>query len=292
MSALTKVFIVLTSVLSIVVSVLFVGTAAQWAESKELVDTYQVLEEAAVTERRNLQVIMEASLAMKDDALQQKTQALEAARNQVQDLLNDLANARSALAVCTNDKAAADAGRKKLEEIVDVQTVELTALQKQNQMLLTQNIDLQTRNTRLNSRVLELTSTVTIQNDQRRNLQEKLYACEQENTELQQSLASGRRVLPRGEEIAGRVAPVAISVVGPIRGEIMEVDGNYASINVGDTSGVVEGMTFMVYRGSTFIAELVIDSVRPKQAGGKLKTMQQQVNLGDAVAFGLEGTGG
>ena len=292
MSALTKVFIVLTSVLSIVVSVLFVATAAQWAETKELVDTYQVLEKAAVTERRNLQAIMEASLAMKDDALQQKTQALEAARNQVQDLLNDLSNARSALAVCTNDKAAADAGRKKLEEIVDVQTVELTALQKQNQMLLTQNIDLQTRNTRLNSRVLELTSTVTIQNDQRRNLQEKLYACEQENTELQQSLASGRRVLPRGEEISGRVAPVAVSVVGPIRGEIMEVDGSYASINVGDTSGVVEGMTFMVYRGSTFIAELVIDSVRPKQAGGKLKTVQQQVNLGDAVAFGLEGTGG
>ena len=32
--------------------------------------------------------------------------------------------------------------------------------------------------------------------------------------------------------------------------------------------------------------------VMPAGRGGKLKTVQQQVNLGDAVAFGLEGTGG
>lgn len=38
MSTLTKVFVVLNSVLSIVVSILFVTTAAQWSNYKEVAD--------------------------------------------------------------------------------------------------------------------------------------------------------------------------------------------------------------------------------------------------------------
>jgi chromosome segregation ATPase len=232
---------------------------------------------------------MEDALAMKNADLAQKDQTIDATQKQNQDLLNELAGAKNDLARRTNEAVAAEAGRKKLEEILGVQTGELTALQQQHGAMLTQITDLQTRNTRLNSRVLELTSNVTILTDQLRNLQEKLYASEQQVADLQQRMATGRRVASATEAPAGAV-PVASAVAGPIRGEITEIDGNYASINIGETSGVVAGMTFMVHRDSTFVAELVIDKVQPKLAGGKLRTVQQAVRRGDAVAYGLEGT--
>jgi hypothetical protein len=288
-STMTKVFIVLTAVLSIAVSCLFIAAAAQMANWRKLAETYQERQLAEFTHRVNLQAIMEASLALKDEALREKAQALEAAQKQVRDLDAALVDARSQLAREMADRVTAEAGRKKLEELLDVQTAEQTALRKQNQMLLTQNIDLQTRNTRLNSRVLELTAANAVLTDQTRNLQEKLYAAEQKLSELEQALALGRRV-PAAAAPAG-VVPVAAVVAGPIRGEIVKVEGSYASINIGQSSGVVPGMTFMVYRGAAFLAELVIDEVRPDEAGGKLKTIKEAVRPGDSVVYGLESAG-
>ena len=290
MSTMTKVFIVLTAVLSIALSCLFISAAAQWTHWKDLAQDYKTLAAAESTASRNLQAIMEGSLAVKEDQLQAMTRAHDTAQRDLQEKVNDLTDARNELARRTNEAVAADADRKKLAEILDVQTAEVTALQKQNQTLLTQNIDLQTRNTRLNSRVLELTSNVTIMTDQLRNLQEKLYASEQQVAELQQRMASGRRVAPVDAAPAS-VVPVAAPVAGPIRGEVTKVDGNYVSINIGQSSGVVSGMTFMVHRGTSFVAELVVDRVWPKQAGGKLRTVRGSVQSGDAVAYGLEGMG-
>jgi hypothetical protein len=286
---MTKVFIVLTAVLSIAVSCLFIAAAAQWTNWRDLAEQYQKLEQAAVSQRMNQEVITASSIALLDDALKAKTQELDAAQNQNRALTNDLLDSKRELARQRNEAVAAEAGRKKLEEILDVHTAELKALQNQNQTLLTRNIDLQTRNTSLNSRVLELTSNATILTDQVRNLQEKLYTAEQQVADLQSGRAGGR-VAQVGEAVPGTVA-VSPTVAGPIRGEITEIDGNYASINIGESSGVVSGMTFMVHRGSTFVAELLVDRVRPEQAGGKLKTVQHEVRRGDAVAYGLEDAG-
>ena len=87
----------------------------------------------------------------------------------------------------------------------------------------------------------------------------------------------------------GAVA-VAPSVAGEIRGEVVEVDGVYATINVGESSGVVAGMTFMVYRtGGVYLGDLVIERVRPDQAGGRLTTlMEGEIRKGDAVVYGME----
>ena len=83
---------------------------------------------------------------------------------------------------------------------------------------------------------------------------------------------------------------VAPTVAGEIRGEIIEVDRVYATINVGEGSGVVPGMTFMVYReGGAYLGDLIIEQVRPKQAGGRLTTLVEgEVRKGDAVVYGMD----
>lgn len=285
MSTMTRVFIVLTSVVAIVVSCLFVAAAAQWTNTKETVERYQALYQSEFVQRQNALGVMAVSLAMKDDAVNDKTALLTKSEEEKRRLTDDLATLRIDLARQTNERVAAEAGRKKLEEILDVQTAERTSLQKQNQEFLSQNADLQTRNQRLASRVLELTSQMTIATDEMRNLQEKLYAAEQKYKEIQQAQAAPRRAAeaeaPRGAQ------PVKAAVAGPIRGEIVELDGRYVSLNVGDTSGVVPGMVFIVYRGDTYVGDLEIETVRSKECGGKVTLVApgQAVQRGDRVVY-------
>jgi hypothetical protein len=224
---------------------------------------------------------------MKDLELAEMTRQLREALNTLVEQKDENAKLLSELSQVKNEALAFEAGRTKLQEILDVNTGELKALQKQNQTLLSQNIDWQSRSARQNSRILELTTNVTIQQDQIRNLQEKLYAAEQQIAAAQQGVGvPTARALPASP--AGAVA-VAPTVAGEIRGEVTRVDGIYAEINVGESSGVSAGMTFMVYRvGGAYLGDLTIERVRPNQAGGKLTTrVAGEVREGDSVVFGM-----
>ncbi len=288
MSTLTKVFVVLTAVLSIALSCLFIAAAAQWDNWKGLALDYQTGRDAAVTQAQSVAATMQAALAMKDEALATQARKLQGTLDELGKLNDQNAELRSDLSKGENQRLAAEAGRTKLQEILDVSTGELKATRKQNQTMLSQNIDLQSRNARQNSRILELTTSVTILQDQTRNIQEKLYASEQLNIELEQRggtpVARGLRESPPG---AVAVSP---TVAGEIRGEIVNVDGVYATINVGEGSGVVPGMTFMVYRaGGDYLGDLTIERVRPKQAGGRLGTLPKgEIHEGDAVVYGID----
>ncbi|MBU0637491.1 MAG: hypothetical protein KKB50_01395 [Planctomycetes bacterium] len=288
MGTMTKVFVVLTAVLAIAVSCLFISAAAQWDNWKKLAEDYRTLQEADFLHRLNVEASMQATLAMKDDALAAKDAQIEKAQGEIQNLADDTARLQSDLARARNDAISFEASRTKLQEILAVTTGELKALQRQNQSLLTDNIDLQTRNGRLNGRVLELTANVTILTDEVRNLQEKLYAAEQQVGDWQQRVAAGGQTTAETVE-TGAVAAVP-TVAGPIHGEIIDIEGTYASVNIGETSGVVPGMTFMIWRDDVgYIGDLVIDKVRPKEAGGKLTTLVKgDVQRGDPVVYGLD----
>jgi len=281
-STMTKVFVVLTAVLAIVLSCLTVSVAARTTNQQEQIGSYQDLYHGEFVRRQNVEAVMAASLAMKDDTIQQQAQTLAKKDEELRALSDELANMRIDLARQTNERVSAEGGRKKLEEMLDVVTAEATGAQKQNQLLLTENIDLQTRNQRLAARVLELTSQTTILTDDNRNLQEKLYAEQQRAKEVVRPAAA---VSPA--EPAKGVTPVRPAVAGPIKGEVVEVDGRYVSINIGETSGVVAGMAFMVYRGETYVGDLEVENVRPKEAGGKLTMLApgQTVQRGDRVSF-------
>lgn len=287
MSTLTKVLIVLTSVISIALSCLFISAAAQWSNWKALAETYQSGRDAAITEKQAIAASMQAALAMKDEQYAAQARELASARDKLQSTEEENAQLKSDVAQARNEAMAFEAGRTKLQEILAVNTGELKSVQKQNQALLSQNIDLQSRGSRLNARVLELTTNVSILQDQIRNMQEKLFAAEQRvaGREYRGGL-SGEASIPQSPIGATSVAP---SVVGEIRGEIAMVNGVYAEINVGESSGVGPGMTFMVYRdGGMYLGDLIIESVRPSQSGGRLTTLVQGgVQTGDAVVYGL-----
>jgi hypothetical protein len=276
---MTKVFVVLTAVLSIAASVLFVSAAAQWGNAKELTDALLSKEQAALTQRDQIQDAMVAALAVKDDSLAAKQAELTKQSDQIADLTAQVAALESQKVRSDNEKFAAEAGRTKLQEILGVVTAGLDALRTENKKLLEDKIDYETRVSRLNTRVLELTANTTILGDQVRNLKERNYAYEQEISKLQQQIAAA----PRQPAAAG--APATPAVAGPIRGEVLQVDGSYATVNIGETSGIVAGMVLMVHRGESFLGELEVRDVQPQEAGGRLRTLQGEVHTGDRVSY-------
>lgn len=282
MSTLTKVFVFLTAIFGIVLSCLFVAAAAQWDNWKQLAQTYQQQAQGEFTQRINIQATSAAELAMKSDALETKSRLLAEAEQKIVQLTSDLAKTQGELARARNDAQAFEAGRAKLQESLDVVTRQLDGTQKQNVTLLSQNTDLQTRNAKLNSRVLDLTAKVTTLTDESRNLQEKLFAAEQQMAGAHGKTGAVEPTSPSGVRASQPL------VKGPIKAEVVEVQGTYASINAGESSGVSPGMTFIVYRDNgKYVGDLVVDRVWPGQAAGKLASVQDSVMVGDDAIFGL-----
>ena len=131
MSTLTKVFVVLTAVLSIALSVLFIAAAAQWDNWKALALDYQTGRDAAVTHAQSVTATMQAALAMKEEALATQGRKHQSALDEIKSLTDQNAELRSGLSKAENQRLAAEAGRTKLQEILDVTTGELKATQKQ-----------------------------------------------------------------------------------------------------------------------------------------------------------------
>ncbi len=288
MSTMTKVFVVLTSVLTITVSTLFVSAAAQWNNWKQLADGYRTERNAAITERQNAQTTAAIALQVKDDAIADKERTASDLNQKLQSQADENARLKSESSRFQSEALSAEGSRKSLESTLAVETSARDRAEEHNNELRRENMQLQTRNTRLNGRNMELVSETTVLRDEVRNLQEKAYALEQRFAQVQRGGAAGA-VLDQTTE-AGTARVVSPSVKGVIDGTVTSVDGNYASISVGESSGVAAGMEFMLVRDGSYLGDLLIDTVRPKEAGGKLVLAAgRDVRAGDMARFGLEG---
>jgi len=285
---MTKVFVVLTSVLSIALSCMFIAAAAQWDNYRQLSQDYQRMRDAEITRAQNTAANMFAELAMKDESLSTLRQQLSAALDAKERLTDANADLENRLGQTENERLAFQTGQTKLQETLDAVTAELRGVRAYNGKLLSDNSDLQSRNIRLNSRTLELTTTVTILQDEARNIQEKLYVCEQDNRELQKISAAQPRAPAVGDVVgAVNVTPTSTE---QIKGQVVDAGENYATINVGETSGVTRGMSFMIYRSDGgYLGDLVIETVRPREAGGRVTTnLAGEIRKGDQVVFGIK----
>jgi hypothetical protein len=279
-STMTKVFVVLTAVLSIVASVLFIASAAQWQNYKEAYEAAQQARDAEATLRQSLEATLAASLAMKDDIIATNKRLLADAQLELQELSDEQSETWAELQRARNQEISSEAARTRLNETLGVVTAELKGMQAQNKELLSENIKYKTRISQLNTQVLDLTAQATILTEEVRNLKEKNYAYEQQ-------LASSQGVsMVDSGKLTTSQPPVVPSVTGLILGEVVEVSDTYAAVNIGETSGVVEGMTFMVYRGSTYLGEFEVTRVLPNEAGGRLSTVQGNIRPGDRVSYG------
>ena len=299
MSVLTKVFVVLLTLLSIALSMFVVAAFAQqenwrtsslnWRETAIAANAKErtVTANAAIDQQRAL------------DRHRQDVATIDA-------LQNDLAKANDEL-------TRLGQGNNDLNNKLTVKESQLTTAnrlssllqaafnreQESSTKLSRRNSELERRNVDLNNRVKELTANMAMAKSRVRALKEQIAAMSEDGT------AGKIAQIPGGPGIVQAhtpsVSPTAVpsAMTAPIRAEVTKVNGNLASISVGSADGVAHGMTFLLYRPATnggaprYLGTLRVTRVETNQSAGSIEEVEGEIRPGDSArdeaSFALRG---
>ncbi len=286
MSTLSKVFTVLLVVFSVAFTSMTVSIVARTADWKETAERYEQHARVADTNLRNLIAASAAELATARDSVKAHLSQITQLQRRVQTLATELASLRSDLAKVSSEKGGVDAMNRGL--LAQLQSAEAARAQYQTQRdgLERRNVDLERRSIDLNDRVNELTATVTVLREEKRQFEQQLHILQQENERL--STASRR---PGSGELFESAAGLALHGIQartpvsgtPVRGHITEVDGELVTISVGSADGVKKGMVFVIHRNGEYVGDMIVSAVDPNESAGRLKITAATPTTGDVV---------
>lgn len=289
MSVLTKVFVLILTVLSIGLSMLTIGTMAAQTNWKQSAADYKANAASAVAQldavTANAALEQQRALARLEESQSEITRL----RNEINDYRIQLANAQQKIASTTNQfnneqaQATSLTEHNKMLEAARSREQELVAkLSERNSRLTRENID-------LNDRVKELTANMAMAQSRVRALKEQIAGGVGE----QYGSAAPTTQIPGGPSIVQAYTPSASTPVGlsditaPIRGEVTAVRGDLAEISVGTADGVGQGMRFLIYRrnGGTpkYVGTLRITAVEANAAAGVIEQSDGDISVGDAA---------
>jgi predicted nucleic acid-binding Zn-ribbon protein len=292
-SVLTKVFVVLLTLLSIALSMLVVAAFSQQQNYKaSMEDWHRTALDAQAKERTlaaNAAIDRQRALEMhqQDLARISELQArLEANGTKLTEAERTVAESRNQLSVEQGQASAALDHNKLLQATLNSEKEFSARLARRNSELERGNID-------LTDRVKELTVNVEMARTQVRALQQQIAAMEQTGAPAVAGLTPGGQV-PGGPGIVEAGVPSARepavpAVAAPIRGEVRQIQGNLASISVGSADGVSPGMTFLVYRRAArgtkpmYLGTLRITRVEANESAGEIIQAEGDMRVGDVV---------
>jgi len=287
-SVLTKLFVLILTVLSIALSMLTIGTMAAQQNWKQSATDYKGEATAAIAQ---LDAVT-ASNALEQQRAVARLESMQAEitklRNDINDYRIQLANSQQKIASTTNQlnneqaQATSLAEHNKMLEGARTREQELVAkLSERNSRLTRENID-------LNDRVKELTANMAMAQSRVRALKEQLGG----GMGAQLGAAEPTQI-PGGPAIVQAYTPSASAPVGlsditaPIRGEVTAVRGDLAEISVGSADGVGHGMRFLLYRRTgaspKYVGTLRITAVEANAAAGVIEQSEGDISVGDAA---------
>jgi len=266
LSPLTKLFVVLLVILSLVTTaatVVFVNKVDDYSKSLasakltiSMRETEVANAQAAAASQRDL---AQETVRRTQGELEQARQASNQAQQRINELSAQLADATSRLTLQSADltrvaealKASQDANNKKDETIVMLRTT--------NDERLKQNVELNTANT-------ELTSTLQVTERERRFLAEQLTESKR-TVDRQGAMLRDAGINPK----MATIQPTS-KINGVIRDRRNIGGVPYASISVGSNDGVTKGTEFKVVDrdSGAFLGILTVDSVEATESTGRL----------------------
>jgi hypothetical protein len=260
------------------VTVTFVALQSNW---KQVALEYRQAYQAARVEATSAEALAKTTIIQLQGQITQINEQVEELQTALAKAEADIKTKDGELVQLTNDREAALADAKRATQLQVLEKERADRLEKSNQDMLAQVTELQKRNQELDRHVRELTMQVTIKEEQRRAAEEQRYALEQQLL----ALSKGETVAAPSGAPAGlaKVAAPAAPASVPIKGQIVEVKGQVASISVGSADGVIEGMSFVVYRGADYLGKLRITMVEPNRAGGDLTLVRGDIRPKDSV---------
>ena len=269
MSPLTKTFVVLLVILSMLLSaatVVFVN--ANVARRDALAETLATRDrelQRANDARSEADAARQIAADNLNNAMQQNEQLKQQINNvnaQLIDRATQLGQAQSQIAMMSADLTRLTEGLQASEQTK-------SALQEQNNQLRQTNDARLTENTQLNQRVNELTSTLEQTEAARRNLAEQLAEARNRTEQMSAQL---KGVGLSTEQLAAAGSRIGPQVSGAVR-DVRPIAGiPYATISIGSNDGVRRGMEFRVVNPQTgdFLGVLTVESVELNEATGRL----------------------
>lgn len=282
MSTLTKIFIVLMVVFSIAFTMSMINFVARTNEWRDLAEKYRAQAQIVETHMRNLSAAHVAEKAAWLDTvteLRDQIDRIEAAR--ADDLVR-LAELRDEVARLSAEKTDSEALARRLASELQVAQNGWLEQRQQRQELERRNLELERRNLDLNERVNEQTAQLLVLIEQQNQLEQQINILRQESRKLA-GLGPGLTEAGTMADVTG-VAAVAPPGSTPIRGKIIEVQGDIATISVGSADGVRAGAVFVIYRGSEYIGDFQVTDVEPNLSAGKIIRSQMAPRPKDMVA--------
>ena len=283
MSTLTKIFIVLMVVFSIAFTMTMISFVAKTTDWKGLATDYRNELQIVETHMRKQAAAHAAEKTAWLDtkgSLEDRIANLQASETEMSGQIAKLED-DSARLKAENNSSSALAHRLTTE----LQVAQAGWLEQRDQRkeIEQRNMELERRNIDLNERVNELTSQVLVLVQQQNQLEQQVNILRDENQKLAQGVRpeAGAAVFAGG---AGGVEPVSPATTTPIRGRIVEVQGDLATISVGSADGVQPGTVFVIYRGSDYIGDLKITDVEPDLAAGRVIHARATPRADDMVA--------
>jgi predicted nucleic acid-binding Zn-ribbon protein len=232
--------------------------------TKDQLTAAQAAAEAARAELTAAQQNLTNVQASANQASQSATTDINSRQQQISQLQVDLAKGQS-------QQATQQLDISRLTEALNASQASATTLQTEVARLRTNNDSLVKQASDLNGSVTDLTARLETTERERRLLAEQL--TEAKGTiDRQASIIKGANLTPGQADTA--VARSGLpSINGVIRDVRMIAGRPYATISVGTADGVQRNMEFKILdrQGGNFLGTLVVDSVEPNEATGRLE---------------------
>jgi chromosome segregation ATPase len=233
------------------------------ANTQAQLQSAQAAAQAARDELTAAQQNLTAVQAASNQSAQQATTDINARQQQISQLQVELAKAQSQQATQQLDVS-------RLTEALNASQASTTALQTEVARLRQNNDQLVRQASELNGAVTDLTARLDVTERERRLLAEQLTQASTESQRLS-AIIRGANLSPQAAEQA--VARSGLPAINGVIRDVRQIAGRpYATISVGTADGVQRGMEFKILdrAGGNFLGTLVVDSVEPNEATGRL----------------------
>jgi hypothetical protein len=291
LSLLTRVFVLLVAVLSIVLVAMIVPFVVNTQNYQAQLATRTTERDAAELLARTRQSELTQATQTFNEQLAQATTRALAAESQLSGVLQqlratqeDVGKARANIDQLTAANRQHAASSEQQAELIRQLTTELGSRREEVTRLATQYIQATDRIAELEEQNRSLTRA-------NRGMQERLTTLE---TTIQgiESRGGVAATTETGTEGTQPGADRGFEAETPIQGRVSRVetvDGEtLVQIDVGQNDGVQENMRFIIARGDQYIGTLVVSMVDERSSAGRMRLEQAPVQQGDTVISGRQ----
>lgn len=270
MSPLTKLFVVLLVVLSLLTTAATVVYVNKEDVQKTTLANVQAQLNGAQAAAQAARDELTAAQQNLQNVQAQANQSAQAATTDINNRQQEISKLQVELAKGQSQQATQQLDISRLTEALNASQASTTALQTEVARLRSSNDNLVRQASDLNGSVSDLTARLEVTERERRLLAEQLTQASGENQRLSQIIRGANLSPGQADTAVARSGLPAIN--GVIRDKRTIAGQEYATISVGTADGVQRGMEFKVLdrQNGNFLGTLVVDSVEPNEATGRL----------------------